>query len=1282
MGIAVSSTLGGFFIYGIIQNFKDIGYEVIINTLLLVVLVVFVGLILFNVLKLVKEKIKTKPADQRTDEKIKSNLCESLHAAIKHFNPEKLEQKSWVILFDLSNWFFSKNSKILDTDNPFNPYFIDEGIVKCVLYVSKQLVFIQIPQFTYHDDWKIFFNELASYRKELPIDSIILSVPVSILLNNADHKNYANYARDLKKQLADLSKAIWSTPPIYVALSEMEALLGFSAFTETMIENQEKSEQIFGWNNPDSRFDEDELKKAFDKISKTLKQWGMHGQLKLNDTGTGFALYAFHEEIHSMADHAITFFRHIFQIDFKGGIWRGFYFLGIKSEKPYFFHNFLNKVYQERHLVSPSEDAVKSELKKLVLFLLTVILIVLIASFLIRDYRQFRDQTIDLNTTLKSQVRHVIQLPESNISIPDSAIQILEQLNNAPDIVANNLWIDYDVQNDLTTIKNSVCTKALFRPVILQVSMKLQNLELPQKKKCLLETLGQGLQIMAGKPLSSIDQYQLTQQLPPSEASIAKNIWAYCKNDFYLPKSEYKHLAYYLRLGLGNLYSYWLYDSQKNVDQSPNQGNITVRFYQDYLEKLSNTHSNIHIILLDLQTLLSQLADVKDKPCPKNLKPSCQNDYSVLLKNVSENFETFQSHVLMNNLRKTIVRHQIVCESLDQKRLFSRDAFNHIWDKNGSITEDLKNIVEILQKTKQIYDQFLDALKINDFQNTDLKIWKDRQLEAETQLNDLFGKINSPQWEQKKLQQSLLYWLDQLHQHLREHMIKIIREKNFYGSALPQKKNDPIVNVSTVQQYKEASRNNTIQSLSPEQLLNQQQKFIQQMESIGVSLSDKEKRTMANDYKQMIFYWWQQLDNFDPITSILSVQTWPEFKNQVCQIKGMFIDEKQAPLNYILANVSIEKFQQLKLLYQDYQFDDDTLTKEKEIIHFTTIFLNPVFLKLLENAQRDFYEQVEMMHIGDSQIRMDQLQLFSQFIENCGIPQNQLHVSVKNLTKIESRCIDLFNANTEDHLQKRFDSFVNQWQFLFDQYPFIHWISTERTDRRYYPYPSETLNVSTASLKEMHHFFFDENIGLISIYPKYGIYFEKILTVAQLKLLKTCEQWQHFLFNLPNKSTKKHQIKLLLDTQTLKQNSKNEGAPFTKILIPKLFNDQSFSINDHNNTMTAHWEHDLVNEITIHAYHETQKRVVITEKGWISTSIQERIEPLTRQSKLIIKGGDLFLIAFTKKFSENACQNLLGKTKCKIQMDLPEFDRNSKKYMPITFLVEWDEVIPDIIYWP
>jgi len=1283
IGIAVSSAFGSLFIFGIIRNFRDVGYEIIIKILLVVVLFVLTGLILFNVYKYFKEIIKKKPADKRTDENLKSSLCESLNAAIKHFEPEKLDQKSWIVLFDQSKWFLSKNSQLFDTDTPFKPYSIEEENVRCTLYVTKLFVFVEISHFTYYDDWQILFNELSSYRKTQPIDSIIVSVPVSILLNNSDQKKYVSYAKDLKEQLAKFSKAILSYPPVYIALSEMDSMFGFSAFIQTMIDNDEKAEQIFGWDNPDSKFDEETLKESFENISQTLKQWGKHAQLKLNDKETGFKLYAFQEKMHNMADHAVKFFKHIFQIDFKGGLWRGYYFLGIESEKPHFFQNFLNKVYQERHLVSPSDDALKNEKKKLLLFLISVMLIVLIASFLIRDYRMFREQTQNYSLTLQSKVRQIVGPSKSDLFIPDDARNTLDELNKIPQIVADHLWIDFDVQNDLALIKNSFCANALFRPVILQVSERLQGFKLPHKKDCLLETLGQGLQIMAGIPLSEIDKYQIIQQLPHSKASIAKTIWDDCADDFHLPKSDYKHLAYHLRLGLGNLYNYWLNDSQDIVDQGPNQGNITDRFYQDSLEKLANTHSDIHVILLDLQTLHSKLANIKTRSRPKNLKPSCENDYLVLHKHASVNIEQPQSHVLLKNLRKTIVRHQTVCETLDNQRLSSNLTYNHIWNKNGDITEDLKIIIQILEKAKLIYNQYIVALNKEDLQLNDLENWKERQLAAENQLNDLFANIVSPQWEHKKLHKSLFYWLEQLHEKLRNHIIDIIRGKSFYGSASPQKKKDPIVNAPAVRKYNSADSNNSMQSFSPESLLNQQQKFIQQMDTIGVSLSENEKQRMANDYRQMILHWWQQLNHFDPISSILAVQTWPAFKNQVCQIKGKFIDIKQAPINNILSNVSLEKIQQLKLLYADYQFDDDTLVKEDEIIHFSTIFRNPVFLTLLEKAQKDFYEQVDVMRIGNAEIRMDQLKLFSQFIDNCGIPQSQLHSSLKNLTKVESRCIALFNADTENFLRNRFDSFVNKWHFLFDQYPFIHRIYSERSERMYQPYPSETLTVETASLKEMHHFFFDKNIGLISIYPKYGIYFEKILTVAEINLLKTCEQWQNFLFHLPNKSTKKHQIKLLLDTQTLKQNSKHSGAPFTKILIPKLFNDQSFSMNDHNKTMTTHWEHDLVNVITIHAYHESEKRVVITEKGWISSSTKEEIEPVTKQSKLIIKGGDLFLIAYTKKFSENGCQNLFdGKTRCKIQMDLPEFDRNAKKYMPITFLVEWDDVIPDIIYWP
>jgi hypothetical protein len=1280
IGIAVSSTFGGIFLVGIIQNFKTIGFEIFINTLLLIILIVIAGLILYNVLKIVKEKIKTKPSDKRADEKIKSNLSESLNLALNYFKPEKLDQKTWVFIFDKSGWVLSNSYKVLDTDNPYNPYLIEEGKVRCVLNVTKHFVFIEILKFSYSEDWQIFFNEIAFYRKTLPIDSIIVSVPVSTLTNNTDHNNLVKEAKDLKEQLSQLSKAILSAPPIYVVLSEMESMYGFSAFIDTMIDKSEKADQIFGWNNPISQFDDDALKEGFDHISKTLKEWGKHGQLKVNDTDIGFKLYAFQEKIQNLADNAVTFFKHIFKIDFKGGRWRGFYFLGNKSEKTYFFKNFYKKVFKERHLVSPSDDAVKNEKIKLFMFFLSVALIVLIASFLIKDYRKFRDQTQNFNMTLQSEVRQVIT--QSNLSIPHNARDTLNAFTRMQRIVENNLWIDFDVQNDLEMIRDSYCAKALFLPVILQVSSSLQGFTLPQRKESLIHALEQGLLIMAGMPLSLIDADPFTKHLPQSKAAIAKNIWKDCATEFYLPQSEYKHLAYNLRLGLGNLYNYWMNDSQQIGDQGPDQGNITVRFYQDSLEKLADKHNDIHVILVEIQTLRSKLSNIKNKPMPSKLKPVCQKDYSSLLKSDAHT-EDYQPNVLLANLRKTIERHQEICETLDNRSQTQSNTYDHIWDKNGDVTEELKGVIAILEKTKYFYDQFFDALNDQGLQSSDVEKWRNKKLSAENQLKDLLEKIVSPGWEQNKLQQSLLYWLEKLNQDLYNHILEIIRRDQFSDNKPSPKTNRPISKVAQDKEYKKKAAYYSLQDWSPEHLLNDQQEFIQNMETIGATLNEKDKRSMANDYKKLIFHWWNQLDTFDPISSILTAQTWSEFKDQIGRIRGKFIDVNQAPLKIFLSNVSQEKLQQLKIQYADFQFDDDTLSKEKEIIDFANIFNNPVFLNLLEKAQQAFYEQVDAMDIDDPQAPKNQLTLFSQFIDNCGIPQSQLHSAVINLSKIESRCIDLFKGTTKDYLRNRFDAFVDKWRYYFDQYPFIQSIASERSERMYYPYPSETLTVFTASLKEMHHFFFDENIGLISIFPKYGIYFEEILTDAEMKLLKNCAQWQNFLFNLQDKSTKQHPLKLLLDTQTIKQNSTKVNEPFTKILIPKLFDKQSFSIDEHNRTMTTHWEHDLVNIITIHAFHESQKRVVITEKGWISSSIKEQFEPVTKQSKLIIKGGDLFLIAYTKKFSEKGCQNLFdGKTRCTIRMDLPKFDKNSKKYMPIAFLVEWGELIPDNIYWP
>jgi len=1300
-GIGLSCAIGGFSLYWLIQNFKNIGTEKIIDILFFIALGIIFILILFNLFKIIKDYVKSKSAKKRD---ISKN--ESLRKVLGKLDQEKLDEKTWAIVLGESNWFF----------NDLISYPISEGNTQCTFYKSDTFVYIHITTFTFHEDWQSLFKDLNNYRNStFPINSIILLMPVTSLLTNENDNNIKKIGDSFKEQLEDISKSIMSFPPIYIALSEMEKVFGFTAFMKFLIDTKKNAEQqVFGWNNTVNRFDQKAIQKAFEEISQKLNKWGILGQLglmnndKLNDTEKkdySFKLFAFQEEFrysfqektnsnHSnqkvlkkIPHNAITFLGHIFEHDFDCGLWRGFYFLGKQNQKQYFFANFLQKVYQERHLVIPSEEALRKGRSKLILFVLVVLLIVLFSSYMIKGYRNFRTQMQDFSETLQSDVRPIINLTKQDLSIQDfSASTVLPKLNKAPTIVDEHLWFSSGVKTELALIKDAFCTKTLFRPVILQTSKELQYENLPKNKDLLISTIEQGLLIMAGFPLSEIDPYEfIMQALTEPKRNTANRIWKDCSIDYFFPKSDYKHLAYYLRLGLGNLYNHWLHDSQKTDSQGPDKGKIADKFYMDSLQTLENRQNDMNVILIEIKTLHSKLASIADKEITRKHEPSCEKDYQKLLNKInSDDLQQYEPNTLLANLRETIERHQTICATLSSKNQSNSvsNEYQHIWDINGGVTEELKDVINILEQAKLLYDEFLDAFKNID--SIDLAELKNKKLIGEDKLNNLFTRITSPQWKPKTLQSSLIFWLEHVFENLRHRVIESTRRNLYSSNEAPiHKKSKTSFQAPTKPVYKSTAKINSKKELTPEHLLNAQQDFIQKMQTMDAPLNENDIQNLANDYKKLVFHWWRQLNDFDPLSTILSTQTWSAFKERVCQKKGKFINVKQDPLENILSHISQEKLQQLKLLYAGYEFDDTTLTKEKELITFSNILHDPVFLNQLEKAQNDFYDQVKVINIGNSQSHLDQIKYFTQFVDNCEIPQSQLHLAIKNLPKIESQGVALFKNNTKDYLRNQFDAFVDKWRYRFDQYPFIHWVDSERSSRIYKPYPSETETVLTASLEKMHTFFFDEHIGLKTIYPKFGTYFDEILSDAEMKFLQTCQQWQNFLFDSQNNSTKKHQIKFLLDTEMTKKNFTNTEEPITKILIPELFDEQPFSIDEHNKTMTTHWGHNLLNIITIQAYHESQKRVVVTEKGWISSSKKEKVESVVKKSELIVQGGDLFLIACTNKYSENGCENFLsnGKTRCHIQVDIPELGKNSTKNVQVSFWLEWDEIIPDKIIW-
>ncbi|KPA15759.1 conserved hypothetical protein, membrane [Candidatus Magnetomorum sp. HK-1] len=1279
MGIALSCTFGGISLYWIAQNFRSVGVDRIINTLLLFIMVAVLVLILYNLIKIVKEK-KSSPVKKRDNESIKNSLNEELEKTLKHFEPDNLANKTWILIAGKTQWTFGNLSNLLDTDSPITaePVTVDCENVKFDLIVFNKYVFVDISK--YHsnikkNNWQIFFNLLAKYRDTLPINIIIVSIPVTSILQVSDKKILTSQANELRQQLINILSVLKSSPPIYTVLTELESVLGFSEFVEILFkktfDKTVDAGQIFGWNNPVPAFDETELKEAFADISQTLYQWGQHGQLKIPDTETGLKLFAFQEEIRSMTDNAVTFFKIFFRFD--DYLWRGFYFLGLKEDNPYFFDGFFKKIYRERHLVRPSYETLAEEDKTRTWFLISTCIVIIIAYFMVNNYKSINSEMKQETKKFEKQVNNAIQHPPKQLEIHYNST--IEAMHKCKDVADNRLWIDYYVKKNLTFIKDFYLNRVLFQPFLLQTTEALENLKMPQNRDILVNALKQGILLMSGKSYAEINLDQLSVLLPPYNNNTLKvKLLDQHQNDRYLAESDYRKLAFNIRTGIGKLYNYWCDDRQQISDQGNNDGDLINSFYQESLKKLENKRYPIHSIIREIQLLMKHLSAIKDKQIAIALKPECEKEYAQLLDTINDSRQ--DSPRLLSNLKTTIKRHQMVCENLDRKGDKENDSYAHIWVTNGAVTDEIQMTIKALQLAENFCLKFTNV-SVDDINGDLIEDLRKEKISTTKEFEDIFKTITSPQWEAERLNQLLTFWLDQLYENIYNKFIENIRKNALSDNDYPS---IPVARVSkkiptiTPSHYSH-QRNDDETSLTPDGLLNKQKQFIKTLQDYNETLNEDDRKRMVDQYEQLVIHWWKQINTLDSADQIKDIQSWKEFREYVCQIKGKFIDINQSPLEQFLKHVTQEKFQQLKELQNDHLFDDSIKTKEAEILNVADKFNNPLFLNHLEKAQKEFYERVNAMMPEKNLSNIDQLEIFSSFIENCGIPETQLHQAITELATIETRAFDIFNKDRSVFVKKQFDKFVNNWRYVFDQYPFIEEIDTDVKRDFTQAYPHEILTVSTVSLKEMYNFFFDENIGLNSLLSQNGTDFEQILSDKDNYFLQTCWKWQQFLFDSTSKP-KQHHIRFVWDISM--QTSANL---FTRIKIPELFGEQTFQLENKNTPFSANWENDFVNIITVNAYQESKKQFLTTEEGWFSTTTQENLELVVKQSKLTIKGDDLFLVAYTKKFSDN-CQNLYdGKTRCHVWMSLPDFDKNLKKKDVAWFEIEWDAIIPENITW-
>jgi type VI secretion system protein ImpL len=120
-------------------------------------------------------------------------------------------------------------------------------------------------------DWSSVLRQLNYHRPERPVDSVVLAVSARTLLSG-DADATRQVAEQCYRQLWELQKAFEFALPVYLVVTQCDAVPGYQAFWS--LQPAERRRQVMGWSNPFGvahAFEADWVDLAMDEMQESLQ---------------------------------------------------------------------------------------------------------------------------------------------------------------------------------------------------------------------------------------------------------------------------------------------------------------------------------------------------------------------------------------------------------------------------------------------------------------------------------------------------------------------------------------------------------------------------------------------------------------------------------------------------------------------------------------------------------------------------------------------------------------------------------------------------------------------------------------------------------------------------------------------------------------------------------------------------------------------------------------------------------------------------------------------------
>lgn len=162
---------------------------------------------------------------------------------------------------------------------------------------------IPLDESSDNEEWHEFLVLLSKYRKQEPLNGLVLTLPAEKLLNDSED-DLANYGRSLRGRVNELMRTLGVRFPVYILVTKLDLVFGFNELVDLLPEKDLR--QAMGCMNTTGRDNSTTMvDTTFDKVGSRLKML----RLQLLETQQDYdpAFLAFPDELETLRNSLKVF---------------------------------------------------------------------------------------------------------------------------------------------------------------------------------------------------------------------------------------------------------------------------------------------------------------------------------------------------------------------------------------------------------------------------------------------------------------------------------------------------------------------------------------------------------------------------------------------------------------------------------------------------------------------------------------------------------------------------------------------------------------------------------------------------------------------------------------------------------------------------------------------------------------------------------------------------------------------------------------------------------------